>query len=94
MINGTVRPSALAVFRLISRASFDGLFHRQIGGLLALENAAGVDAYLAKLIRIIGAVAHQPAGRSELAIRSDRENRVAERQCAKLSAPAEEERRP
>ena len=67
-----------------------GLLHRQIGGLLAFEDAVGVDADLAKLVRIVGPIAHQAAGRGELAIRTDRGNRVPERQCAELSAPAEE----
>ena len=41
---GTLMPSAFAVFRLINISTFVGLLDRQIGGLVALENAAGIDA--------------------------------------------------
>jgi hypothetical protein len=40
---------------------------RQVGGLLTLENAAGVDAGEPVRVRKAAAVAHQPAGRGELA---------------------------
>jgi hypothetical protein len=46
---------------------------------------------LAKLVRIIGPIAHQPAAGGELAIRRDRGNSVAGRKCAELPAAAEEE---
>ena len=36
----TVRPSAFAVFRLMN--NFRGLLHRQVGGLLAFEDAIDV----------------------------------------------------
>src|SRR5262249_18325868 len=63
---------------------FRGLLNRQIGGLFAFEDAAGVDADLAKQLRNIGSIAHQTTGRGELAIRTDRGNRMAKCLCAEL----------
>ena len=40
---GTLRPSALAVLRLRT-PDFRGLLDRQVRGLIALENPAGIDA--------------------------------------------------
>src|SRR5262249_7392935 len=42
------------------------LHDRQIRGLSALYDAAGIDAELTKRIRNVGSVAHQPARRSQL----------------------------
>src|SRR5437870_3760185 len=42
------------------------LLHRKVGGLVALENAAHVDAGQSPGIGRTGTVAHQAAGRSEL----------------------------
>ncbi len=47
-VAGMSRPSALAVCRLMTNSKTVGLHHRQVGGLLTLENAGGVDADLAK----------------------------------------------
>ena len=91
--SGTVRPSALAVLRLMISSTLVGLLHRQVGRLLALEDAAGVDADQTVRLRNAASVAHQAAGRGELAILVDRGHRVAERQCGELFAPADEERR-
>src|SRR5271157_4596044 len=41
---------------------FGRLHHRQVGGLGALEDAAGIDADLTIRVREVGSVAHQPAG--------------------------------
>ena len=41
---GTLRPSALAVLRLMYSLTFVDLLDRQVGGPLALENPAGIDA--------------------------------------------------
>ena len=43
-VGGTVRPSALAVLRLITSSNLVGCSHRQVGGLGALEDAADIDA--------------------------------------------------
>ena len=37
------------------------LQHRQLGGLGALEDAAGIDTELTKRVRDVGSVTHQPA---------------------------------
>ena len=42
-----MRPSALAVLRLMIQLEFGRLHDRHVGGLLAIENAAGVDTGLA-----------------------------------------------
>ena len=73
---------------LMISSIFVGLLDRQVGGLLALEDAAGVDADQTVRIRKTAAVAHQAAGRGKLAILVDRGHRVAERQCGELFAPA------
>ena len=44
---GLSRPSALAVLRLMTSSNLVGCIDRQVGGLGALENPAGVDADLA-----------------------------------------------
>ena len=67
-VSGTVRPSALAVLRLMISSTLVDLLDRQVGRLLAVENAAGVDADQTEAFRIIASVAHQAAGRGELAI--------------------------
>ena len=90
-VSGTVRPSALAVLRLMISSTFVACCDRQVGWLLALENAAGVDAGLTVRVRNTAAVAHQAAGRGELAILVDRRHRVANRQRGELFAPADEE---
>ena len=91
-VGGTVRPSALAVLRLITNSNLVGCMDRQVGRLLALENAAGIDAGLAVRFGKAGSVAHQAAGHGELAPKVDRGHRVAGRQRDDLIAPAVEER--
>ena len=44
---------------------FRGLLDRQVGGLLAFENAPGVDTDLTVRIRKTASIAHQAAGRGE-----------------------------
>jgi hypothetical protein len=67
------------------------LLDREIGGFLAFEDAAGVDAGLVKEVSNIGAVAHQTAGRSGLAPWKDCGHGVAKCQCAELLSAAIEE---
>ena len=62
-VGGTVRPSVLAVLRLMIELELRRLLDRQVGRLLALENSAGVDAGLTVSIVQIGSVAHQAAAR-------------------------------
>src|SRR5712671_6730788 len=50
---------------------FRALLHRQVSRLLALEDAARVDASKTKVVRNIPAVAHQAAGRGKLPVLID-----------------------
>jgi hypothetical protein len=68
------------------------LHDRKVGGLGALENAAGVDAGLTIGVHKVSSVADQTAGRGELAQLIDRGDGVACRQRDNLIAPAAEER--
>ena len=66
--------------------------HRQIGGLFALEYPAGIDAGLTRRGHNAASVAHQAAGRGELADScGDRGHRVASCQRSQLVAAAVEE---
>ena len=73
---------------------FGRLHHRQVGGLGALEDAAGIDADLTKHFREVGSVAHQSAGFHRITGRISRRNPVARRQSGKLHAAADEEASP
>ena len=55
---GTSRPSALAVFRLMTELKFGLRLHRQIGGFLALEDAIDIRGSAAVLVNQIGPVGH------------------------------------
>src|SRR3974377_451132 len=70
----------------------DRLGDRQIGRFRALENLAGIEANLTGTIRIIGAIAHQPADPGIVATGVTRGYPVACRQSDKLYAAAYEER--
>ena len=71
---------------------FSGLLHWQVGGLVALENPAGIVAGQAVCLRRVSSVAQQTSGHGKLTILVDRWHRVAERQRGELFAPAREER--
>src|SRR5262249_59601196 len=68
------------------------LYDRQIGWLRTLEDAAHIDAGLAKPVRYVRSVSHQPAhfgiGRPS---RSDGRDGVARRKVRQLNAPVAEE---
>src|SRR5262245_7705827 len=81
----------LAGLEVDDQLDFGSLLDRQVGGFLALENAARVEAAQAKHIREVVSVAHEPAGGSEFGILVDRRNPVAERQCGELVGSAGEE---
>ena len=68
------------------------LHHRQVPGLLALENPSDVNADLPIASGKIGAVAHQAAGLSEFAVLVDGRDRVPRRQRDYFVALAVEER--
>src|SRR5215470_8212773 len=59
---------------------FRGLLSGQVGRFLAPEYPAGIDAYLATSLREISTIAHQAAGRRELAELEDRGQPVTVRQ--------------
>src|SRR6516165_1544224 len=67
------------------------LQHWKIGGLCALQDAAGIQADLMKHVRKIGSVAHQPASFYKFTVRVSRWNPVASRQGDKLDAAIGEE---
>ena len=58
---GMVRPSALAVVRLMTRSNLFDCSTGSSAGLAPLENAARVDADVTEHVCEIGSVAHQPA---------------------------------
>src|SRR6516225_10028456 len=69
------------------------LLDRHVGWLVALENAAGVDAREAiQVPQFWATVAHQSAGRGERAKRIDCGHGVAERLRSELLAPSVEKR--
>ena len=70
---------------------FGRLQHRQVGGLSALKDAAGIDADLTKHVREVGSIAHQPAGCHMVTDRINRRNPVVRRQGGKLHSAADEE---
>src|SRR5262249_8357647 len=80
---GIVRPSVLAVLRLIANS--------KVGRLGAFEDFPRVDADLAICIHKTFVVAHQAAGRHEFAPSVDCRNAMACRQRHELTASAIEE---
>src|ERR1700730_8431841 len=82
--NGKVE--RLGGFEIDHQLELGGLQDRQIGWLLALEDAADIDAKLAIQIRSIYPIAHQTAGRSIFAKVVHRRHRMARGQGHKLFA--------
>jgi hypothetical protein len=93
MVRFSIQPSSR---RRCTKALTHSLLHhlldRQIGGLSAFENFAGVDAAQAMHSGKIASVAHQTAGCDELAPYVGRGHRVAGRQSHDLGALAGEKR--
>src|SRR5262249_1965933 len=69
---------------------FRRLLHRQIFRVLALEDAAGVDATETIRVPDTASVAHQATGRCKFSKLEDRRYRVAERQRGELFGAAGE----
>src|ERR1700730_1592810 len=67
------------------------LHHWKVGGLLALNDAAGIEADLAIGIGQARSVSHQTTGRDRFPKWIDRGNAVARCQCAQLLALDDEE---
>jgi hypothetical protein len=63
---GTSMPNALAVLRLRTNSKLGRLHHRQLTGLVALENARDIDAGLTIGIDVAGSIARQTAGVDKL----------------------------
>jgi hypothetical protein len=59
-VSGMTRPRALAVFALITNSNLVGKHDRQVGWFLALDNAAGIMADVAKCTGLIRPIGHQP----------------------------------
>src|SRR5215469_12173255 len=68
-----------------------GLLDREVGGLGALENPAGILADLTIHVRDVGAVAHQSAGFDKVAADMGSRYHVARRKRGKLDPPAVED---
>ena len=83
---GMVEAKRLSAFAVDDELEFGRLQHRQVGGLSALEDVAGIDADLTKHVHEVGSVAHQPAGCDKITVRISRRNPVARRQGGKLHA--------
>jgi hypothetical protein len=64
---------------------------RQVGGLGALEDAAGINSDLMVTIREIGSVTHQPAGFDQMTVVIGRRNPVARCKGGKLHGAGVEE---
>ena len=81
-------PSVLAVLRLMNSSTFVDCCTGSSARTFAFENTAGVDADQTVSVRETASIAHQAAGRGELAVRGDRGHRMADRQCGELFDPA------
>ena len=79
-VGGTSRPSALAVLRLMHQLVLGRRLHRQVGRLLALEDAIDVAGRAAVLVDRIRPVGDQAAGGDEEAKGVDRGQFVPGRQ--------------
>ena len=89
---GTVRPSILAVWRLMANSNLRRLHNRQVRRLGALEDATGIDADLTIRIRNVGSVAHQSAGFGKVTNSSMLRGLCLVRRCVgQLNTPVVEE---
>src|SRR5262249_11219454 len=83
--NGEVKhPGGLGIDHQLELAR---LHDRQVGGLGALEDTAGVNSELPKRIDNVGSVAHQPTDFSKIAVGKCRGDRVARCQIDQLGTP-------
>ncbi len=79
-VGGTSRPSALAVLRLIDQFVLGRRLHRQVGRLLAFEDAIDIARGAPVMVDAIGPVGDQAAGVDEEASGVDRGQFVPGRQ--------------
>ena len=74
---GILMPKAFAVLRLITSSTFVDLLNRQVGGLRARQNTAGVGSGHGVGLLDAAAVTHQAAGQHELPRLMHRRHRIA-----------------
>ena len=74
--NGEDEAQRLGGLHVDDKLNFGGSLYGQVGRLLALENAAGVDAGTAENVSNVGSVAYQSAGHRKRAKLVDRRNKV------------------
>src|SRR5262245_57150036 len=86
-----INSECLGSLEVDDQLEFRRLLHWQVGGLLASENAAGVDAGQAVRSVEISTVAHEPAGDGELAKLVDCRDHMAQGEGGELFAPAREQ---
>ena len=86
-----VEAERLGGLEVDDQLEFGRLLDRQVGRLLALENAAGVDASLLVRIRDVGPVAHQSADFGEFAVCNIAGTLWSIGEQDQLHAPASEE---
>ena len=71
-VGGTVRPSALAVLRLITSSIPRWGLYREVCGLLTLKDTIDISSCATVLVDNIGAVGHQTAAHDEKALEINR----------------------
>src|SRR5437016_3697269 len=87
---GDVKAERLGGLEVDVQLNFGCLLDRQFGGLVALENPAGVDARQAVCFCNVRSITQQTAGRSELAMLESYGHGVANRQRGELFAMTNE----
>src|SRR5262245_12632254 len=91
-LSGTVRPSILAVWALMTSSNLVDRTTGKSAGFAPLEDATGINAHPTRGIRQACSVAHQPADFGKVTRRIYRGHRVAHRQIGQLNTPADKER--
>src|SRR5215471_779497 len=81
----TQRPRSLEVD---DKLEFSWLLNWQVGGLLAFENPADINADLTERVDAACVITHQAAGHDKVACCVHRWDRMARRECDDLSEPA------
>src|SRR5262245_10399366 len=85
---GHFEAERLGGLEIDDQLNFGGLLDRQVGRLLALENAASIGSRHPVRIHSAASVAHKATGQGEVATLVDCRDRMAERERGKLSMPA------
>src|SRR4051794_14675424 len=77
--------------RAVCKFMMSRLNYRQVGGLFAVKDTAGVEPGLSRLFYVAWSVAHKCAGLNGRPNRKDCWNPMARRQCDDLHAATEEQ---